>query len=218
MSTAKVKRGERVKWLKELFSPKKAVPPPAEAPPTVVWKQAPTQPERPPDFGTSSQFWDTGDGLTRRSEQWGNLPDGGTWEDRLVATCPHFVKCAAFLKQKYHVSHEDIQFIGQTLYQGFTGAQPEIHSADGTEQQLMQMERELVNDIRQVQMACLGGKGWMRSKSFIYPPSRAAVIAAYVACPANLGERMQAEIDAAIWRAAGNAGLKGEMRADDRKE
>ena len=68
-------------------------------------------------------------------------------------------KCAAFLKQKYYVSHEDIQFIGQTLYQGFTDAQPEIHSADGTEQQLVKMERELVNDIRQVQMACLGSKG-----------------------------------------------------------
>jgi hypothetical protein len=108
-----------------------------------------------------------GDRLMRRSKQWGDLPDGGTWEDRLVARCPRFVKCAAFLKQKYHVSHEDIQFIGQTLYQGFTGAQPEIHSADGTEQQLVKMERELVNDIREVQMAWLGGKGWMRSKMFI---------------------------------------------------
>jgi hypothetical protein len=56
MSTVKVQRGERVKWLKELISPKKTVPPPADAPPTtVVWKETPT-PERPPDFGTSSQF------------------------------------------------------------------------------------------------------------------------------------------------------------------
>ena len=207
-----------MKWLKELLSPKKAVLPPADALPTnVVWKKAPTKPERPPDFGTSSQFWDMGDRLMRGSEQWGDLSDGGTWEDRLVATCPHFVKCAAFLKHKYHVSHEDIQFIGQTLYQGFTGAQPQIHSADGTEQHLTKMERELVNDIREVEMAQLGGKGRMRSKMFIYPPSRTALIAAYVACPANLGERMQAEIDAAIWRTAGNAGLKGQMQADDRK-
>jgi len=34
MSNVKVKRGERVKWLKELFSSKKAVPPPADALPT----------------------------------------------------------------------------------------------------------------------------------------------------------------------------------------
>jgi hypothetical protein len=73
ISTVKVKRGERVKWLKELFSPKKAVPPPADAlPTTVVWrKEAPTKPERPPDFGTSSKYWDMDDGLLRESTEVG---------------------------------------------------------------------------------------------------------------------------------------------------
>jgi hypothetical protein len=62
-----------------------------------------------------------GDGLLRQSTEWGDLPYGGGWEDRLVASCPRFLTCAAFLKRKYNVSEEEIQSIGRTLYSGLSG-------------------------------------------------------------------------------------------------
>ena len=93
-------------------------------PSPVIWTQVTAPPQRPPDFGTSSKYWDMGDGLFRESREWGNLPGGGGWEDRLVASCPRFVTSAAFLKRKYNVSHEDIQLIARTLYSGLSGEEP----------------------------------------------------------------------------------------------
>jgi hypothetical protein len=55
-------------------STKTAVPPPEPTihpssthPSTVIFAQATAPPQRPPDFGTSSKYWDIGDGLFRQS-------------------------------------------------------------------------------------------------------------------------------------------------------
>jgi hypothetical protein len=154
-------------------------------------------PQRPPDFGESSKYWDTGDGLFRQSREWGNLPGGGGWEDRLVASCPRFVTCAAFLKRKYNVSHDDIQFIARTLYSGLSGGGEEPQES----QQLVNVERESAFDLKQIQMVSLSGQSTMHTKMFTHSKAgRTAVIAAYVACTVGLGQTMQAEIDAAIQR------------------
>jgi hypothetical protein len=158
-------------------------------------------PQRPPDFGTSSKYWDMDDGLLRESTEWGNLP-GGSWEDRLVASCPRFVTCAAFLKRKYNVSHEDIQFIARTLYSGLSGGDEEPEES----RQLVNVERESAFDLKQIQMASLSGQSTMHTKMFTpSKASRTAVIAAYVACPVELGQTMQAGIDAAIQRTFNSA-------------
>jgi hypothetical protein len=190
-------------------STKTAVPPPESTihlspthPSPVIFTPATAPPQRPPDFGESSKYWDTGDGLFRQSREWGNLPGGGGWEDRLVASCPRFVTCAAFLKRKYNVSHEDIQFIARTLYSGLSGGGEEPQES----QQLVNVERESAFDLKQIQMVSLSGQSTMHTKMFT--PSKAgrtAVIAAYVACPVGLGQTMQAEIDAAIQRTFNSA-------------
>jgi len=182
------------------------LPPVAIFPSTVVWTQVTGPPQRPPDFGTSSKYWDMDDGLLRQSAEWRNSPDG-SWEDRLVASCPRFVTSAAFLKRKYNVSHEDIQFIAQTLYSGLIGGVEEPQESQG----FVNVERELAFDRKQVQTASLSGQSTMHTKMF--PPSKAgrtagrtAVIAAYVACPVGLAQTMQAGIDAAIQRTFNSAG------------
>lgn len=182
---------------------KTAVLPPAVIhPSTVVWTQVTAPPQRPPDFGTSSKYWDMDDGLLRQSAEWGDLPGGGSWEDRLVASCPRFVTSAAFLKRKYNVSYEDIQFIARTLYSGLSGGDEEPEESG----HLVNVERELAFDLKQIQVASLSGQSTMHTK--IFAPSKAgrtAVIAAYVACPVRLGQTMQAEIDAAIQRTFNSA-------------
>lgn len=171
-------------------------------PSTVVWTQVTAPPQRPPDFGTSSKYWDMDDGLLRESAEWGNVPGGGSWEDRLVASCPRFVTCAAFLKRKYNVSHEDIQFIGRTLYSGLSGGDEEPEES----RQLVNVERELAFDLKQIQVASLSGQSTMHTKMFTPSKAgRAAVIAAYVACPVGLGQTMQAVIDTAIQRTFNSA-------------
>ena len=193
-------------------SVKTAVPPPESTihpspthPSTVMWTHVTAPPQRPPDFGTSSQYWDMGDGLFRQSREWGDVSRMG-WEDRLVASCPRFVTCAAFLKRKYSVSHEDIQFIAQTLYSGLSGGGEEPQESQG----LVNVERESAFDFKQIQMVSLSGQSTMHTKMFT--PSKAgrtAVITAYVACPVGLGQTMQAEIDAAIQRTFNSARLGG---------
>ena len=105
------------------------------------------------------------------------------------------------MKRKYNVSHEDIQFIAQTLYSGLIGGVEEPQESQG----FVNVERELAFDLKQVQTASLSGQSTMHTKMF--PPSKAgrtagrtAVIAAYVACPVGLAQTMQAGIDAAIQR------------------
>ncbi len=189
---------------------KTAVPPPeGNSPSTVVWTQVTAPPQRPPDFGTSSKYWDMDDGLLRQSAEWGNSPDE-SWEDRLVASCPRFVTSAAFLKRKYNVSHDDIQFIARTLYSGLIGGFEEPQES----RQLVNVERELAFDLKQVQTASLSGQSTMHTEMFA--PSKASaklgrttVIAAYVACPVGLGQTMQAGIDAAIQRTFKSAGVNG---------
>jgi hypothetical protein len=151
-----------------------------------------------------------GDGLFRQSREWGDVSRMG-WEDRLVASCPRFVTCAAFLKRKYNVSHEDIQFIAQTLYSGLSGGGEEPQESQG----LVNVERESAFDLKQIQMVSLSGQSTMHTKMFT--PSKAgrtAVIAAYVACPVGLGQAMQAEIDAAIQRTFNSARLGGTTRGN----
>lgn len=167
-------------------------------PSPVIFTPVTAPPQRPPDFGESSKYWDTGDGLFRQSREWGDLPGGGGgggWEDRLVASCPRFVTCAAFLKRKYNVNHDDIQYIARTLYSGLSGGGEEPQES----QQLVNVERESAFDLKQIQTVSLSGQSTMHTKMFT--PSKAgrtAVITAYVACPVGLGQTMQAEIDAAI--------------------
>jgi len=110
----------------------------------------------------NSPFLD--DGLLRESAEWGTVPGGGSWEDRLVASCPRFVTCAAFLKRKYNVSHEDIQFIGRTLYSGLSGGDEEPEES----RQLVNVERELAFDLKQIQVASLSGQSTMHT--MITPP------------------------------------------------
>jgi hypothetical protein len=72
--------------------------------------------------------------------------------------------------------------------------------------QLVNVERELAFDLKQIQVASLSGQSTMHTK--IFTPSKAgrtAVIAAYVACPVGLGQTMQAVIDAAIQRTFNSA-------------
>ena len=45
------------------------LPPVAIFPSTVVWTQVTGPPQRPPDFGTSSKYWDMDDGLLRQSRR-----------------------------------------------------------------------------------------------------------------------------------------------------
>jgi len=184
------------------------LPPAPIFPSTVVWTQVTAPPQRPPDFGTSSKYWDMDDGLLRQSTEWGDLPVGG-WEDSLVASCPRFVTCAAFLKRKYNVSPDDIQYVARTLYSGLIGGLEEPQESQG----LVNVERELAFDLKTIQTASQGGQNAMHTKMF--PPSKAGrpgrttVVAAYVACPVGLGQTMQAEIDAAIQRTFSSAGIGG---------
>jgi hypothetical protein len=107
------------------------------------------------------------------------------------------------LKRKYTVSHEDIQFIARTLYSGLSGGRDEDPQES---RQFVNVERELAFDLKQIQTASLSGQSTMHSKMFA--PSKAgrtAVIAAYVACPVELGQTMQAGIDAAIQRTFNSA-------------
>jgi hypothetical protein len=175
-----------------------SIDPSPSHPSTTVWTPMTTPPQRPPDFGTSSQYWDTGDGLFRSSREWGDTQYMG-WEDRLVASCPRFVTCAAFLKRKYNVSHEDIQFIARTLYSGLSGGE-EPQESNG----LVNVERESAFDLMQMQTVSLSGKSAFHTKMFAPEKAaragRTAVITAYVACPVRLGQTMQAGIDAAIQR------------------
>jgi hypothetical protein len=120
----------------------------------------------------------------------------------LVASYPRFVRCVAFLKRKYNVSHGDIQSIARTLYSGLSGGDEGPQESP----KLANVERESAFHLKQIQMASLSGQSAMHTKMFTFSKAgRTAMIAAYATGPVGLGQTMQAGIDAAIQRTFNSA-------------